>query len=296
MANDENTSMTYMDHLRAVALAGVALIVKKTKTYGPSWKKRGGAGAWFTTVRPWDRLESIVGQHGGDVFAAVSADPSGKDGSALACLRDIRNYTILIEAEMVGRDIITIPMSNESILAGDAEPHASFAHLTSEDILTLIKAGERCRDIPGASSPYGGQSIAHMLFSYGWVKRDIQLALISVHPEYALSQGAGPTAAYVDQDHGRLPGDVETCVAGLGAGAVAEGCYTTLDLGVSSELWHVGLSALPSNRVLEKTVNRATIRSLGDVANQLRNGGCLVASRQLDQGDSQIIIRIPGPQ
>lgn len=91
--------MGYMRNIGLVAIAGVELIKSKTKTYGDSWKRRGGAGAWFTTVRPWDRLETIVSAHGGDVLAAVAADLAGADGSALACIRDVRNYLTLIEAE-----------------------------------------------------------------------------------------------------------------------------------------------------------------------------------------------------
>lgn len=91
--------LAYMNFLNDVAEEGNDLIREKTKTYGASWKKRGGAGAWFTTVRPWDRLEHIVAAYGGDVFMAIAADPSGSDGSALACIRDIRNYLTLIEAE-----------------------------------------------------------------------------------------------------------------------------------------------------------------------------------------------------
>ena len=92
------TDMRYMNWLDRVVGDAVALIRKKTETYGDSWKRRGGAGAWFTTVRPWDRLEKILEKHDGNIFAALAADPSGQDGSALACVRDTMNYLILIEA------------------------------------------------------------------------------------------------------------------------------------------------------------------------------------------------------
>jgi len=90
--------MRYMSHLDVVAADAVGLIRLKTETYGDSWKRRGGPGAWFTVVRPLDRLEGIVSRHGGDIFAAIEADPTGQDGSALACVRDVMNYMILIEA------------------------------------------------------------------------------------------------------------------------------------------------------------------------------------------------------
>jgi hypothetical protein len=90
--------MRYMDELDNVVTDAVGLIRHKTATYGDSWKRRGGPGAWFTTVRPWDRLEKIVEHHAGNVFDAIRDDPEGHDGSALACVRDIMNYLILIEA------------------------------------------------------------------------------------------------------------------------------------------------------------------------------------------------------
>lgn len=91
--------MRYMEEFGNVTRDAVGLLQLKSQTYGDSWKRRGGPGAWFTVVRPLDRLEGIVARHGGDIFAAIAADPSGQDGSALACVRDIMNYMILIESE-----------------------------------------------------------------------------------------------------------------------------------------------------------------------------------------------------
>lgn len=100
--------MGYMRQLSAVTAQGIRVIQQKTLTYGDSWKRRLGPGAWFTMVRPWDRLENIVSGHSGDIFAAISVDPSGADGSALACVRDLRNYLTLIEAEMVSRGVVVL--------------------------------------------------------------------------------------------------------------------------------------------------------------------------------------------
>lgn len=99
----------YLQHLRAVAQAGNDLITRKTLTYKDSWKARGGRGAWYTLVRPMDRLQAIVeGKHQGDIFGAVAAGADGGDGTALDALRDLRNYLNLVEAEMVARGAVKL--------------------------------------------------------------------------------------------------------------------------------------------------------------------------------------------
>lgn len=103
-------SMAYMTWLHSVADQAVSLITSKTRTYGDSWKRRGGRGAWFTLVRPWDRLERIVEAHGGDVLAACRADTSGDDGTALACVRDVMCYLILVAAEIEAEQFGELPL------------------------------------------------------------------------------------------------------------------------------------------------------------------------------------------
>lgn len=85
------------------ALRDVLTLVEKNKVYGESWKRRGGQGAWFTIVRPWDRLEQMVEQSGNDIFAAGDYAPSDKDSDILDSIRDIRNYLFLVEQEIILR-------------------------------------------------------------------------------------------------------------------------------------------------------------------------------------------------
>lgn len=99
----------YLSQLHRVAQAGNQLITAKTATYKDSWKARGGRGAWYTLVRPLDRLQSMVeDRHQGDIFAAIEANPEGGDGTALDALRDLRNYLNLVEAEMVARGVVKL--------------------------------------------------------------------------------------------------------------------------------------------------------------------------------------------
>jgi len=87
----------------AVQQTDITQLTEKEKTYKGSWKRRGGRGAWFTIARPLDRLEVIVNRFDDDIFKACEADDTGADGSALACIRDLRRYFTLLEAEIIRR-------------------------------------------------------------------------------------------------------------------------------------------------------------------------------------------------
>jgi len=44
-----------------------------------------------------------------DIFAKIQEHPAGEDGTVLACLRDLRRYLVLIEAEMVAEGTVQLP-------------------------------------------------------------------------------------------------------------------------------------------------------------------------------------------
>jgi len=93
--------LRYHRHLESIAKADIEYVRRKDKQYDASWKKRGGQGAFFTVVRPWDRFESISREAGYDIFEKIRAEGlSGPDGSLIACIRDLRRYLLLVEAEM----------------------------------------------------------------------------------------------------------------------------------------------------------------------------------------------------
>jgi hypothetical protein len=58
---------------------------------------------------------------------------------------------------------------------------------TIDQIFAWLKEGENARDTC-QGSPYSGQSLAHQLHAYGWVKRDLQLALCVAKPSYSQEQ------------------------------------------------------------------------------------------------------------
>ena len=71
------------------------------RSYGDSWKQRGGVGAFMMLARKWDRLEKQVNECNFDVFKAINED--GRDEGIIDDIRDLRRYLFLVEAEMVLR-------------------------------------------------------------------------------------------------------------------------------------------------------------------------------------------------
>jgi hypothetical protein len=70
------------------------------KTYGDSWRSRGGVGAFMMLARKWDRLENQCKEEGYDVFSAIAKNPSNT--GVLDDIRDLRRYLLLVEAHMLG--------------------------------------------------------------------------------------------------------------------------------------------------------------------------------------------------
>jgi hypothetical protein len=83
------------EQLDALVQACVDTAIQKDKEYGASWCKRGGIGAWFTTVRKFDRIATQLGNVDNDLW-----DIRGDVGSTEALeetLIDAVNYLLLIE-------------------------------------------------------------------------------------------------------------------------------------------------------------------------------------------------------
>lgn len=81
------------------------ILVEKGKTYGDSWKKRGGVGAMMMLARKWDRIENITQSTGYDIFEAAAKN----DGNILDDIQDLRCYLLLVEAhvrsELLGKGL-----------------------------------------------------------------------------------------------------------------------------------------------------------------------------------------------
>lgn len=85
--------MTDFKELEKLALNDVATLKEKGRTYGDSWKKRGGVGAFMMAARKWDRIENICGGACYDIFVVGGENRGG----ILDDIADLRAYLLLIE-------------------------------------------------------------------------------------------------------------------------------------------------------------------------------------------------------
>ena len=83
------------EKLRQITNGDVEGLLKAEQSYGDSWKKRGGVGAFMMLARKWDRIENQVKKHGWYVFLAMERDkrPEGIADD----IKDLRCYLLLVE-------------------------------------------------------------------------------------------------------------------------------------------------------------------------------------------------------
>lgn len=86
------------DLIRTIGQNDAKVLEEKGRTYGDSWRKRGGVGAFMMLSRKWDRIENIAQGAGYDIFK-VGADNTG---DILDDIADLRRYLLLVEAHVTG--------------------------------------------------------------------------------------------------------------------------------------------------------------------------------------------------
>ena len=84
--------------IQKLANIDVQVLRDKAESYGDSWRKRGGIGAFMMLARKWDRIENITDGRGYDIFDACEDD----DGGILDDIADLRRYLFLVEAHTRG--------------------------------------------------------------------------------------------------------------------------------------------------------------------------------------------------
>lgn len=84
--------------IQELANNDVKVLKEKGMTYGDSWRKRGGVGAFMMLARKWDRIENIALGAGYDIFKVGAANT----GDTLDDIADLRRYLLLVEAHIAG--------------------------------------------------------------------------------------------------------------------------------------------------------------------------------------------------
>ena len=85
--------------IQQLADKDVKTLISKGETYGDSWRKRGGIGAFMMLSRKWDRIEVMSKENGYDIFKTASAN----QGDILDDIGDLRAYLLLVEAHVTGQ-------------------------------------------------------------------------------------------------------------------------------------------------------------------------------------------------
>jgi|TARA_R110000824_G_scaffold7686_10_gene34726 hypothetical protein len=79
----------------SIAKKDVLKLEQAEKSYGTSWRKRGGVGAFMMLARKWDRIEQQVHIQEYDIFKAYAEDKRAE--GVLDDIQDLRRYLLLVE-------------------------------------------------------------------------------------------------------------------------------------------------------------------------------------------------------
>jgi hypothetical protein len=85
---------TDWDGIRSLCHDDVEILMEKDKSYGSSWRRRGGVGAFMMLARKWDRIENQCKDENWDIFAACH---DGDRDGILDDISDLRRYLLLVE-------------------------------------------------------------------------------------------------------------------------------------------------------------------------------------------------------
>lgn len=97
--------------IQELANKDVETLRKKGETYGSSWSKRGGVGAFMMLARKWDRIENIVEKnHNYNIFTAGYIN----DGDILDDIGDLRRYLLLVEAKVLSQGLLSKPQTTKA--------------------------------------------------------------------------------------------------------------------------------------------------------------------------------------
>lgn len=91
-----NFKPTDFSRITSISLGDRRILEEKGKSYGDSWRQRGGVGAFMMLARKWDRIENQAAAKNYDIFSACYATAEEKEG-LLDDIADLRRYLLLVE-------------------------------------------------------------------------------------------------------------------------------------------------------------------------------------------------------
>tara|TARA_R100001510_G_C7650442_1_gene207947 strand:+ start:839 stop:1156 length:318 start_codon:yes stop_codon:yes gene_type:complete len=86
--------------IEELATKDVSSLMEAQKSYGDSWRSRGGVGAFMMLARKWDRIENQTEKFKYDIFDTILNDHSVE--GILDDVKDLRCYLLLVEAYVIG--------------------------------------------------------------------------------------------------------------------------------------------------------------------------------------------------
>jgi hypothetical protein len=81
--------------MQKIVSTDVSELEKAEKSYGDSWRRRGGVGAFMMLARKWDRIENQVKAENYDIFSSYKKD--SREEGILDDIQDLRRYLLLVE-------------------------------------------------------------------------------------------------------------------------------------------------------------------------------------------------------
>ena len=85
--------------MKEIAQNDLEALKRAETSYGDSWKRRGGVGAFMMLARKFDRIEHQAAKHGWDIFKAGEVYKG--EAGLLDDIRDLRRYLILVENDIL---------------------------------------------------------------------------------------------------------------------------------------------------------------------------------------------------
>ena len=87
--------VTNWENIKGIAQKDLEALSRAQSSYGDSWRRRGGIGAFMMLARKFDRIEHQSEKPGWNIFEAGEVYKG--EAGLLDDIRDLRRYLLLVE-------------------------------------------------------------------------------------------------------------------------------------------------------------------------------------------------------